>query len=461
MFFQDDTIAAISTTIGEGGIGIVRISGDEAIHIANKILLLKGKGNIQEVKSHSVKLAKVVDFNDGLEVDEVLVNIMRAPNTYTREDIVEINCHGSNVSLKKTLQLALEAGARIAEPGEFTKRAFLNGRIDLAQAEAVIDIIKAKTESGLKTAASQLEGGLSKEIENIERIITEALVQIEAAVDFSDEDIEVLPKEELLDSIKESIAKIEDLLRTAIKGRIVKDGLNTVIIGRPNVGKSSILNAILRTEKAIVTEIPGTTRDIIEETISVKGIPLIIKDTAGLRSSDDKVEVIGIELAKKAMEDADLVLCVIDGSAELTEEDEQIVGNIKDKNSIIVINKSDLEKSESVRKYKIPAEVGGYVEVSAISGAGISVLEKEIEKLFIDGETTIGETLVTNVRHEQILEKAKELLKEALSQILLDQPEEIVAISLNDSLNILGEITGKSITDDILGHIFNRFCIGK
>jgi tRNA modification GTPase len=424
-------------------------------------LLLKGKGNIQEVKSHSVKLAKIIDFNDGLEVDEVLANIMRAPNTYTREDIVEINCHGSNVALRKTLQLALEAGARIAEPGEFTKRAFLNGRIDLAQAEAVIDIIKAKTESGLKTAAAQLEGGLSKEIKNIERIVTEALVQIEAAVDFSDEDIEVLPKEELVDSIKESIGKIEDLLRTAIKGRIVKDGLNTVIVGRPNVGKSSILNAILRTEKAIVTEIPGTTRDIIEETISVNGIPLIIKDTAGLRSSNDKVEAIGIGLAKKAMDDADLVLCVIDGSVQLSEEDEHIVDSIRDKKAIVVINKSDLEKSESVRKYKIPVEVSGCVEVSAVSGSGISVLEKEIERLFIDGETTIGETLVTNVRHEQTLEKAKELLEEALSQILLDQPEEIVAISLNDSLNMLGEITGKTVADDILGHIFNRFCIGK
>jgi tRNA modification GTPase len=459
--FLQDTIAAISTPTGEGGIGIVRISGPNALEISSEILRFKNKTSISETLSHTIALASVVDNEDLLEIDEVLVSIMRAPNTYTREDVVEINCHGNNVALRNTLRLILKAGARIAEPGEFTKRAFMNGRIDLAQAEAVIDIIKSRTEAGLKAAINQLEGNLSLEIKRLSEEIVEVLVQIEATIDFSDEDIQILPREKLINILIAATNRVGELIRTSIKGRIVKDGLRTAIIGRPNVGKSSVLNALLRMEKAIVTDIPGTTRDIVEETININGIPLILKDTAGLRDTSDKIEKIGVELAHRAIDTADIILCVIDGSEELKHEDFKIIDKCKDNNAILVINKSDISHGKAAYKMKLPEEFYGFVEVSAKTGQGIRELEQMIEKMIIRDELNSGEVMITNIRHEQLLEFTHDHLNEARNLIERMQPEEVIAIVLREALDALGEITGETISENILEQIFSRFCIGK
>lgn len=460
--YNNDTIAAISTAIGDGAIGIVRLSGERAVEIAGKILRQKNSKSLSERHSHSIFLASVIDPEDGSLVDEVLVSIMRAPNTYTREDIVEINCHGGAVALRKTLGLALAAGARIAEPGEFTKRAFLNGRIDLAQAEAVIDTIKSRTDAALRAAIKQLEGGLSHEIRDIAEDLANVLTQIEAAVDFSDEDIETLPKQHLIKMLRSADSKIEQLINTAVRGRILKDGVKTAIIGRPNVGKSSLLNALLRKERAIVTPVPGTTRDIIEEVINVRGVPLILTDTAGIRDSDDEVEKIGIEFSRQAIRAADIILCVLDASQQICDEDRDLINEIEQETAVLVLNKADLPQKLSAENLQLPENFKAVVKVSAISGAGIEVLEQEIEKILLDGSAVAaGSTIVTNARHEQQLKLALGHTREAISLIEADQPEEIVSTVLKESLDCLAEITGEAIGDDILGRIFSQFCIGK
>ncbi|MBE0447115.1 MAG: tRNA uridine-5-carboxymethylaminomethyl(34) synthesis GTPase MnmE [Actinobacteria bacterium] len=462
MLNDDDTIAAISTAIGEGGIGIVRVSGKEAVTAVEKVFKNRKGLPISKRRSHSIVMGTIVDPNDGSEVDEVLVSVMRAPNTYTREDVVEVNCHGGSMALRRTLGLVIAAGARAAEPGEFTKRAFLNGRINLAQAEAVIDIIRSKTDVALKTAMGQLGGGLSNKISAVAETVTEALVQIEAAVDFSDEDIDVLPVEGLVSMLKDSLGELERLLTTSIKGRILKEGIRTAIVGRPNVGKSSLLNALLRADRAIVTPVPGTTRDIIEEIVNVNGVPLCLMDTAGIREADGEVERIGVELSRRALKISELVLCLIDGSKDVGEEDLALIGEIDTGAAILVINKSDLPQAPSVREIRLPESFKGQVEISALTGAGIGALEKAIEEIFFGGELDASDTaVITSVRHEQLVSNAAMRTREALSLLCTGQPEETISIVLRDVIRDLGEVTGESVGEDVLGRIFSQFCIGK
>jgi len=458
----NDTIAAISTAVGEGGIGIVRISGPEAVTVVDSIFKNKKGLPLHQRKSHSILIGNIVSPEDGAVVDEVLVSVMRAPNTYTKEDVVEINCHGGGVALRKTLGLAIKAGARPAEPGEFTKRAFLNGRIDLAQAEAVIDIIKSRTEVALKAAVNQLEGGLSKKVNAVAESIAGVQTQLEAAVDFSDEDIDVLPAEELLNILNTSKRELEKLYESSMKGRILREGIRTAIVGQPNVGKSSLLNAILGTERAIVTAIPGTTRDVIEETISIKGIPLCLKDTAGIRAARDEVEKIGVELSRQAIRTSELVLCVVDGSRDIGEEDLALIKEIDSDVAILIVNKADLPQSLSVKELVLPKNFKGRVEVSALSGAGLEDLEMEIEEIFFNGRLELLDTaIITSARHEQLVERSIEGIKEAILLLTEGQPEEIISTVLSDVLNDLGEVTGQSIGEDVLGRIFGQFCIGK
>ncbi|MDI6715625.1 MAG: tRNA uridine-5-carboxymethylaminomethyl(34) synthesis GTPase MnmE [Actinomycetota bacterium] len=459
---EDDTIAAISTAVGEGGIGIVRLSGRQAITIAEKVIKPKEGAGLKERRSHSIFLANVVDPESGLEIDEVLVTIMRAPNTYTREDVVEINCHGGVVSLKKTLNSVLHAGARAADPGEFTKRAFLNGRIDLAQAEAVIETIRAKTEAGLRAAINQLEGGLSKNIKSVAEKIADVLTQVEAAVDFSDEDIETLPSKALSEMLFQSERELEALLSTSVRGRMIREGIRTAIVGKPNVGKSSLLNALLRRERAIVTPIPGTTRDVIEEVINLGGVPLRLIDTAGIRESEDEIESIGLELTRRAIKEAELILLVVDGSQDQDSEDLSLVGEIAGTSAILVVNKQDLPQSKSIDRFALNRNFKAVVRVSALTGYGIKELEKKIEETFFAGDIEAEDTaIITNARHEQLVEKALDNIREAKRLIDINQPEEIVAVFLQEALDNLGEITGETIGEDVLGRIFSQFCIGK
>lgn len=456
------TIAAISTAVGEAGIGIVRISGKQSLEIANRIF----KGNkVEELNdSHSKRLVygHIIDREKDKVIDEVLISFMKGPYTYTREDMVEIYCHGGIISVKKVLDLILKNGARLAEPGEFTKRAFLNGRLDLSQAEAVIDLIRAKTDKSFEASLNQLEGSISAKIKEIRDIIFEMIAHVEVSIDFSDEDIEEVTYEELEESAIKVKEKIERLLETADRGRILRDGLNTVILGKPNVGKSSLLNAILRENRAIVTDVPGTTRDIIEEYVNIDGIPLRIIDTAGIRRTEDIVEQIGVNRAKESVEKADLVIAVFDVSRELTEEDYQIIDIMKEKKSIILLNKIDLPNKFT--KSHLETLIGDKViiETSIASGIGVDLLEKSIKDMFYSGEVEIhSDTVITNVRHKNQLEKALESIQSALNDIRNNVPIDCIAVDLKNCWDNLGEISGETIAEDILDKIFSEFCIGK
>ena len=457
----EDTIAAISTPIGEGGISIIRLSGPDAVDIAGKVFVAKNP-NWSRAESHRLHYGFVVD-DCGNVVDEVLLSCMRAPRTYTKEDVVEINCHGGFTLAKKILELVIKHGARLAEPGEFTKRAFLNGRIDLAQAESVIDLIRAKTDKSLRMAAAQLTGVLSRKVGELQDGILGALAWIEANIDFPEEDIEETTAAQLIKSIEGFIEETEKLLKGYVAGKIYREGVSTVIAGRPNVGKSSLLNALLREERAIVTDVPGTTRDVIEEVVNIKGIPLRIIDTAGLREAKDVVEKIGVERARSVIERADLVLAVIDVNAGITEEDRKILGLLGEKKAIIVFNKIDagvkVEKS-SVEEIagKRPA-----VWISAKTGEGLTELEECIEKTVLGESLSAAddEVLVARLRHKAALEKAAEHLKEAHATVSTGLPVDITAIDLRAAWEALGEITGSTVSEDVLDRIFADFCIGK
>ncbi len=458
---NEDTICAISTPIGEGGIGIIRISGKDAISIADKIFFSKKNKKLTSLASHTIHYGEIRD-NNSERVDEALVSIMKAPNTYTKEDVVEINCHGGMLSLKAVMELVIKNGARLAEPGEFTKRAFLNGRIDLAQAEAVMDIISSKTDDSLRLAVGQLSGILSKKVNAIREELISIIASVEASIDFVDEDIEFISRDVMEKRIKGAIDEIEALIATADEGRVYKEGIATAIIGRPNVGKSSLLNALLKEERAIVTPVPGTTRDVIEEWVNIKGMPLRILDTAGIRHTEDLVEIEGVKRSRGAIKMADLILLLIDGSVKLNEEDKRLMEEVKEKRLIVLLNKSDLPslvKKSDIENLLPDKEM---VSISALTGEGIDSLKAVIHELLFKGRITAGERpIITNLRHKNALIKTKKALENLEGSLKNEMSEEFLAVDLRGALNALGEITGETATEDILNRIFEEFCVGK
>lgn len=454
-----DTIAAISTPIGEAGIGIIRISGPKAISIASKIFLAPKGINLNNVKSHTIHYGFIIDPETGERIDEVLISLMRAPNTYTREDIVEINCHGGFIILNRLLNLVVKQGARIAEPGEFTKRAFLRGRIDLSQAESVMDLIRAKTEEAQKIALEHLSGKLSEKINSLRDSLTRVCAHVEAYIDFPEEDIDGLTEKEIEKEIISIIEQIETLIAGYDEGKIYREGLKVAIVGKPNVGKSSLLNALSMKDRAIVTEIPGTTRDIIEEFINIKGLPLKIIDTAGIRESHDLVESEGIKRTLRAVEEAELVLLLLDMSREVDSLDGEIIDRIGNKKMIVVLNKKDI-KSEF---FKIPEQIKDKpkVEISALTGEGIEELKEIIFNTAISGKYIKEGLVVTKLRHKLALENAYRALKNSLESFKGGEPLEITAMFLREGLSYLGQIVGVVTTEEILNLIFSEFCIGK
>lgn len=457
---MSETIVAISTAIGESGIGIVRLSGKQALEIGESVFKGSKVDDIKEVENRKLTYGHIVDVDRVL--DEVLIAFMKGPYTYTRENMVEIYCHGGIISVKNVLNLLLNKGARLAEPGEFTKRAFLNGRLDLSQAEAVIDIIKSKTDKSFQVSLDQLEGGLSTKIKEIRNLLLAMVAHIEVSIDFPDEDLEVASFNELEVNAMEVKEKITALLSTADRGKILRDGLSTVILGKPNVGKSSLLNAVLRENRAIVTDIPGTTRDIIEEYINIDGIPLKIIDTAGIRDTTDLVEKIGVDRAKKSVEAADLIIAIFDISRELSGEDHQIIELIKDKKTIVLLNKTDLPNKYNEDYFKNYIKDTEIITSSITTGIGIEQLESSIRNMFYGGEVEINsDVVINNIRHKNQLEKANKNIDSVISDIKALVPIDCLEVDLKNCWENLGEISGDTIGEDILDRIFSEFCIGK
>ncbi|MBS4539308.1 tRNA uridine-5-carboxymethylaminomethyl(34) synthesis GTPase MnmE [Clostridium sp. D2Q-11] len=458
-----DTIAAIATAPGEAGIGIVRLSGKKAVDIVDKIFQGKKDISLKDREQRKLNYGHIINPEDGKVIDEVLVVYMKAPYTYTTEDIVEINCHGGIIPVRRILEIVLENGARIADPGEFTKRAFMNGRIDLAQAEAVMDLISAKTDSSFDVSLNQLEGSLSQEVRQLRESVLKMLAQIEATIDFPDEDdVEEMAYEKMKEEGNVILQRIDKLLSTVYTGKILKEGLKTIILGKPNVGKSSLMNAILRENRAIVTEIPGTTRDIIEEYVNINGIPLRIVDTAGIRETEDIVEKIGVDRAKALINKGDLAIVVFDASKELTEEDMNIIDLIKDKKSIILLNKTDLEVKTTEEKIKKHIPNKKIINTSMIKGKGLETLEEAIKDMFFKGEVKVtDQIIINNVRHKDLLLKSKKNIEEALASINMGMPIDCIEVDVKECWNNLGEINGDTVGEDIIDRIFSDFCIGK
>ncbi|MDO4903078.1 MAG: tRNA uridine-5-carboxymethylaminomethyl(34) synthesis GTPase MnmE [Limosilactobacillus sp.] len=456
-----DTIAAISTPVGEGGISIIRISGDDALKVAEKIY--KGK-DLEKVASHTINYGHIIDPDSGQEVDEVMVSVMRAPRTYTCEDVVEINCHGGLLATNRILQLVLSFGARMAEPGEFTKRAFLNGRIDLSQSEAVMDLIRAKTDKSMKVALTQLDGDLSRLIRHLRRDILDVLAQVEVNIDYPEYDaVEEMTTKMLKEKAEEIQQRIEALLKTAKQGKVLREGLATAIIGRPNVGKSSLLNTLLHEDKAIVTDVAGTTRDVIEEYVNVNGVPLKLIDTAGIRETDDTVEKIGVERSKKALDAADLILLLIDSSTELTAEDRELLDATAGKQRIVILNKTDLPRKVELDQLKEIVGSDAVIETSIVNHAGMDQLGERISTMFFDEgiESSQNNVMVTNARHIGLLRQADEALTDVLKGIADNMPVDLVQIDMTRCWEMLGEITGDSYQDELLDQLFSQFCLGK
>ena len=457
-----DTIAAISTAPGEGAIGIVRISGDLAISIASSIYQC-GTKQLEEQKTHTIHYGHIVDPKSGEVYDEVMVSVLRAPKTFTREDIVEINCHGGIVAINRVLQLVLRMGARLAEPGEFTKRAFLNGRIDLSQAEAVMDLIRAKTDKSMQLAMRQLDGQLSHLIQNLRQEILNTLAQVEVNIDYPEyDDVEEMTLQLLREKTQQVLQGIRALLNTASQGKILRDGLKTAIVGRPNVGKSSLLNVLLREEKAIVTDIAGTTRDTIEEYVNVRGVPLQLIDTAGIRETDDIVEKIGVERSRKALKEADFVLLLLNQSETLQEEDIRLLETTKGMKRIILFNKTDLPSKLSKEDIDPYANEEEIVTTSMLNKEGIDQLEEKIAGYFFQGQMNERDaTYLSNTRHIALLEKAEQALVEVQNGIEMEMPVDLIQIDFTRAWDLLGEITGDSVQDELLTQLFSQFCLGK
>ena len=457
-----DTIAAISTAPGEGAIGIVRISGEDAIRIADEVYRLNEK-RLKEQPSHTIHYGHIADPKNDEVIDEVMVTVLRAPKTFTREDVVEINCHGGIVAINRILQLVLRMGARLAEPGEFTKRAFLNGRIDLSQAEAVMDLIRAKTDKSMQMAMRQLDGELSKLIQNLRQEILNTLAQVEVNIDYPEyDDVEEMTLQLLREKTQQVSQGIRALLNTASQGKILRDGLKTAIVGRPNVGKSSLLNVLLREEKAIVTDIAGTTRDTIEEYVNVRGVPLQLIDTAGIRETDDVVERIGVERSRKALNEADFVLLILNQSEELMDEDLRLLEQTKDFKRIILLNKTDLSTKIDMDKVKEFATDSEIVTTSMLKKEGIDQLEEKIADYFFQGQMNERDaTYLSNTRHIALLEKAEQALQEVANGIEMGMPVDLIQIDFTRAWDLLGEITGDTVQDELLTQLFSQFCLGK
>ncbi|MFS9221079.1 tRNA uridine-5-carboxymethylaminomethyl(34) synthesis GTPase MnmE [Streptococcus sp. A12] len=451
-----DTIAAISTPLGEGAIGIVRLSGTDSFKIAQKIF--KGK-DLNSVASHTLNYGHIVDPDKDEILDEVMVGAMRSPKTFTREDIIEINTHGGIAVTNEILQLVIREGARLAEPGEFTKRAFLNGRVDLTQAEAVMDIIRAKTDKAMNIAVKQLDGSLSDLINNTRQEILNTLAQVEVNIDYPEyDDVEEATTEIIREKTTEFEALLTNLLKTARRGKILREGISTAIIGRPNVGKSSLLNNLLREEKAIVTDIEGTTRDVIEEYVNINGVPLKLVDTAGIRETEDIVERIGVERSRKALKEADLVLLVLNASEPLTDQDRQLLEISQDSNRIILLNKVDLP--QQIELDEIPAD---HIKISVLKNQNINQIEDRINALFFENAGLVEQdaTYLSNARHISLIEKAVESLQAVNEGLAMGMPVDLLQVDLTRTWEILGEITGDAAPDELITQLFSQFCLGK
>lgn len=457
----NDTIAAISTAPGVGGIGIIRVSGIDAIQIVDKVFKSASRKTLMESPSHTIHYGHIVNKENKV-IDEVLVMLMKAPKTFTREDVVEINCHGGPVPLEAVLMEVIRNGARLADSGEFTKRAFLNGRIDLAQVEAIMDIIEAKTEVSLSQAVNQLEGKLSKQIKAYQDSLIQIIARIEVSIDYPEYDEEEPLANDFVDEIKVLNGELKKLLATADTGKMIREGVKTAIVGQPNVGKSSLLNALLEENKAIVTDIPGTTRDVVEAYLNIDGMPFLLLDTAGIRETEDIVEKIGVERSKESIEKADLILMLIDGSRELDEEELDIIREIKNKDVIFVLNKTDLHPvitQEILEKY-----TGGHpiIPISAMKQNGLDALRQGMKQFIVKQGISIGqEATISNQRQKQSLVKAIESLNKVEDTIDMGMPEDCIAIDLHDAYGHLGNIVGEALKDEIIGELFSRFCLGK
>ncbi|CEQ32029.1 tRNA modification GTPase TrmE [[Clostridium] sordellii] len=458
--FIDDTIAAIATAPGEGGIGIIRISGEKSLQVANDIFKSVSGKKIEEYNTRTLIYGHVIDGEK--IIDEVLVAYMKGPNSYTTEDVIEINCHGGFISVKKILELVLSKDVRLADQGEFTKRAFLNGRIDLAQAEAIIDVINAKTEMAHSVAQTQLEGALSKKIKDLRHDITEMLAHITVSIDFPDEDVEHITYNTLKERSIQLQKEINKLYDTAESGKILRDGLKTVIVGKPNVGKSSLLNAVLGENRAIVTDIPGTTRDIIEEFVNIKGIPLKIVDTAGIRETEDIVEKIGVEKSREFFNLADLSIVVLDSSRNLDKEDIEILEAVQPNKTIVLLNKTDLEQVIEIDKVKEYIDEDNIINISALQHEGIEKIHEKIEDMVFAGAVrNSSDLVVTNSRHKDALYKAKQSIADAIMAIESYMPLDFIEVDFKNIWDYLGYINGDTVTEDLLDTIFSNFCIGK
>ena len=448
---MEDTIVAISTSVGEGAISIIRLSGHDALNIASKVFTK----DLTKVDSHTIHYGFITSNNE--KIDEVLVSVMKAPKTFTREDIVEINCHGGIATTNKVLEVLLENGARLAEPGEFTKRAFLNGRIDLLEAEATMDLISSKAESARKISINTLTGETSNLIKNLRSELVKIISNIEVNIDYPEyEDIEVLTNESILPDIKKFKEKLEEIIKKSEDSKVIKEGIRVGIIGRPNVGKSSLLNSLLEEEKAIVTDVPGTTRDIVEGSLIVSGIPLNIIDTAGIRKTEDTVEKIGVEKSLKIIDTTDLLIYILNNNEEITEEEKEILEKTKNKKRIIVVNKIDL-KTKLNKKL-----LDSYIEISVKENIGIDKIKDEIKRLFNIGEISTNDmTYLSNARSIALLKKSLNNINDAINEINNNNPIDIVELSLKESWNNLGEVIGETYTDELLDELFSRFCLGK
>ncbi|VDN47759.1 tRNA modification GTPase and tRNA-U34 5-formylation enzyme [Petrocella atlantisensis] len=458
-----DTICSIATALSPSGIGIIRVSGDNSISIVNKIFKSVHKGlKLNQVKTHTIHYGHIIMPNTEEIIDEVMVSVMKGPHSFTREDVVEINCHGGIMVLENVLKLVLTMGARLSEPGEFTKRAFMNGRIDLSQAEAVIDIINSKTQLSLKSSVNQLNGQLSNKMDMIKNQLIHLIAHIEASIDYPEYDIEALNQDKVKLDIEKIIKDIYELMRTYDSGKLIREGISTAIIGKPNVGKSSLLNAMLKEERAIVTDIPGTTRDVLEEYMNIHGIPLKLVDTAGIRVTDDQIEKIGVQRSKSKLEEADLIIFVLDASRALDEEDLHIIELIKDREVICLFNKMDLDEKIDRKSIEGVLDHGYMIDISAKNVEGIDALEHAIKDMFYLGEIDVNNDLyITNVRHKNALEKALISLNEVLESINNKMPEDCWSIDLKNAYENIGIITGDTVNEDMIKEIFSRFCLGK